>query len=135
MSDEPYKKIAKITSTHLGWDDRGFFRADLSVDYGDSTQVIGLMALGHQAIHSRDPAVREAGLPIMRRAAGAFVAGVLAACGVDRWEDLRGRTIFVLCADDSWSANRIGLENLPTEPGRKFLFREWHEFSKSLGDE
>ena len=43
------------------------------------------------------------------------------ACGVQTWEKLVGRTIYVLTDP---SRRVVGIENLPTEPGERFLFAE-----------
>ena len=49
------------------------------------------------------------------------VERILDACGVRSWEQLVGRTIYVLTDEN---ARVVGIENLPTEKGKAFLFAE-----------
>lgn len=51
-----------------------------------------------------------------------WVAGVLEACGVAAWEELRGRTVYVLRDRASGPDVVTGLEHLATEPGGRFDF-------------
>ena len=99
-----HKKITKIESTMLGFQDHGIFTATLFMDYGGSGQGVGGYVMG---THS------------------GFITRVLKACGVDKWEALKGRTVFVLTEDESWNARVIGIAPLPTEIGEQFLFADW----------
>lgn len=106
---EENKVIGKITSTLFGYEEgHGILTAELTMDYGGSGQTIGRYNLDSKT-----------GFGI------AFVKGILAACGVERWEDVKGRTIFVI--QDSPEGAAIGIENLPTEKGRRFIFEELAE--------
>lgn len=51
-----------------------------------------------------------------------FIRRLLLACGVDEWEKLVGRTVFVLRESNKWGAKIVGIRPLPTEPGREFIF-------------
>jgi hypothetical protein len=58
-----------------------------------------------------------------------FVARLMRACGVSSWEKLVGRTIFVLQdlpegASSLGTSSVVGIENLPTEPGERFVFAD-----------
>lgn len=99
------QRIARIESTTLGYEDHGILTAMLHVTYGGSGQGIG-------------------GLMLDQTTVGTFIVGVLRACGVGSWEEVRGRTVLVLLEDDGWNARPIGLAPLPTEPGDKFMFDE-----------
>jgi hypothetical protein len=115
-----HKSIAKIESTELGFMDNGTFTAYLHVTYGGGGQGVGGFYLGD-----------EMGSP-----AGAFIGRVLKACGVSSWEELKGRTIYVLHEERSegWKGPAVGIENLPTEPGERFLFADWQaEVRKEKG--
>lgn len=95
------REIAKIQDTFLGFEDHGIFTGMLHVNYGSAGQGVGGYAI--------------------TQVAGQYIERTLKACGVDSWEKLRGRTIYVLT-----DAGRrvMGIENLPTEPGGRFLFDE-----------
>lgn len=103
------EKIAKIENTMLGFEDHGIFTAFLNVRYGENThQGVGGYSLGGQ--HGLE-----------------FITRVIRAVGVEKWEDLKGRTIMVLFEDDSWSALPVGIKNLPTEKGSTLIFKEVFE--------
>ena len=118
--------IAKITSTHLGWEDHGILTVMLTVEYGGGAcQGIGGYAL--------DMPVRNDSGKFEGRYGTAygmeFIARVMRAAGVRKWEDLRGRTIFVLQdlpeGDTALGTSRVvGIENLPTEQGERFVFAD-----------
>lgn len=100
MTDDLVREIAKIERTHLGFEDHNVLTGFLYVNYGDTAQGIG-------------------GYSIFT-VAGSYIERTLKACGVRAWEDLRGRTICVLTD----GGRVVGIENLPTEPGGRFLFAE-----------
>lgn len=117
------KRIAKITATSLGYEDHGIFTAQVFVDYGGSGQGIGGYCLD-------EPFHNDEGKFLGRRGTAyglEWVARFLKACGVDSWEKLVGRTIYVLTEDDSWNARVIGVEPLPTERGEQFLYDDLKE--------
>jgi hypothetical protein len=95
------RELAKIERTHLGFEDHGILTGSLHVNYGGAGQGIGGYSIA--------------------TVAGDYIKRTLEACGVRTWEELRGRTIYVLT-----DSNRrvVGIENLPTEPGGRFLFAE-----------
>lgn len=96
------RQVAKITRTHLGYEDHGILTGVLDVDYGGASQGVGGYAI--------------------LSLAGPYIERTLKACGVRRWEDLCGRTIFVLIDPDTRRVE--GIEPLPTEPGERFIFAE-----------
>jgi hypothetical protein len=101
MADDLTREIARIERTHLGFEDHGILTGFLHVTYGSAAQGIG----GYD----------------ITTVAGYYIKHTLKACGVDAWEKLPGRTIYVLT-----DANRrvVGIENLPTERGERFLFAD-----------
>lgn len=118
------KQIGKITSTMLGVEDHGIFSASLVMDYGGSGQSIGGFSL--------DEPFQINGRHAGRRGTAEgheFIIRLMRACGVSRWEALPGRTIYVLhdVAEDApllGSSRVVGVENLPTEPGERFIFAD-----------
>lgn len=99
--------IAKITGTFLGAGERshGVLTAQLTVDYGGSSQSIGNYNLGGPTSFGIQ-----------------FVAKVIAAVGVGSWEELKGRTILVV--EEVEYGRVIGIQNLPTERGARFIFAD-----------
>lgn len=95
------KRLAKVTRTFLGLEGHGILTAYLIVDYGGSSQ-----SIGGYALHG---------------VGTVFLERILSACGVESWEALVGRTIYVLTDD---AGRVVGVENLPTENGNAFLFAE-----------
>lgn len=103
MTTEYTREIAKIERTHLGLEDHGILTGMLHVTYGGSAQGVGGYDLRTGS------------------AAAVFIERTLRACGVRTWEALKGRTIYVLTDE---SRRVVGIENLPTEPGERFLFAD-----------
>lgn len=82
---------AKITGTHLGYEDHGILTCTLSLDYGGSGQVFGGYSL--------DAPVKVKGKFSHREATQygmAFIKGILDALCVDSWEKLEGTHIRVM---------------------------------------
>jgi hypothetical protein len=101
MADSYKREIAKIERTHLGFEDHGVMTGFLHVNYGGAGQGVGGYSIS--------------------TAAGPYIERTLKACGVNTWEELCGRTIYVLTNSDR---RVMGIENLPTEPGEQFLFSD-----------
>ncbi len=114
MTDEIERKIAKIEETFLGVEDHGILTAILTLNYGHAGQGTPGYALDEPRGVRGDRG----------RTGTAFgmemVASIMRACGVRRWEDLKGRTIIALVGDD----RVVGLAPLPTEHGDEFLFAD-----------
>lgn len=117
--------IAKITSTMLGYEDHGILSCMLTVDYGGSGQGVGGYSLDTPVKDENDRFVCRVGTAYGME----FVARIIRACGVQTWEKVKGRTIFVLqdlAADEvAWGTSKVvGIENLPTEGGERFVFAD-----------
>lgn len=97
--------IAKIESTHLGYEDHGIFSLTVRFSYGGSGQGFGAICLGDVA-HEIIPAV-------------------LKAAGVDCWERLVGRTVYAI-REPGWSGLVRGMAPLPTESGEGFVLVDGH---------
>lgn len=117
--DDIIQVIAKIKSTTLGFEDHGPLTFMLHCDYGGSAQGVGGFVLSTGSMHD---ASRLPTSPIGAPLAIDWVARVILACGVDRWEQLPGLTIYVLFRNGDKYGAPIGIENLPTERGERFLF-------------
>jgi hypothetical protein len=104
MEQKLTRTLAKIEKTFLGLEDHGILTGFLQVTYGDAGQGIGGYSISHVA--------------------GDYLERTLKACGVDSWEKLRGRTIYVLTDQDR---RVVGIEPLPTEPGKPFMFADMFE--------
>lgn len=114
-----YQRVGKVTETFLGIEDHGVFTAFVHVDYGGSRQGIG----GH-SLAAEDPKTHK----LKHKAdASVFITGVLRAAGVDSWERLRGRVVYVLFDSPEASATPVGLEPLAMERGERFLFTEMRD--------
>lgn len=126
------RDIAKITSTMLGYEDHGILTCYLTVDYGSG----GCQGVGG---YGMDMPIRDDDDRFVKRVGTAygmeFVCRIIKACGVETWEQVKGRTIFVLqdLPEDAsaWGTSRvIGIENLPTERGERFIFADLYEEMK-----
>lgn len=103
--------IGKITSTFLGIEDHGVFTAYVGFDFGGSAQSAG----GYAFTTKKDDG-------------GSFgsrwIKSFIEAAGVDSWEKLKGRTLFVYRDSESMAGAIIGVGPLPTEPGKLFMFKD-----------
>lgn len=97
------EEIGKIRDTHLGFEDHGMFSLCVDFDFGGSGQGFGHVCL-----------VGEHGIDLIQ--------AVLRACGVDRWESLKGRTLFVL-REEPYGLIK-GLKPLPFENGKGFVLTD-----------
>jgi hypothetical protein len=95
------REIAKIERTYLGFEDHGILTGMLHVNYGAAGQGIGGYTI--------------------KSVAGDYLHRTIKACGVNAWEELTGRTIYVLT---DASRRVVGIENLPTERGERFIFAD-----------
>lgn len=115
---EPQRRIAKIESTDLAFHNGSILTAYLHVSYGGGLhQGIGGYGLDRYDKATKDRVGTAYGCEFIRR--------VLLACGVERWEDLPGRTIYVIQTEQQTqlgSSGALGIAPLPTEPGTEFIF-------------
>ena len=123
--------LAKIDTTTLGDKNAPVFTSWLNVSYSKGVcQSIGGYTL--------DTPTKDADGKFLRREGHAygmeFIIRTLRACGAGRWEDLPGRTIYVLKESDAWGAPVLGIAPLPTEPGEPFIFAELAEQFQIAGD-
>ena len=121
-------QIGKIESTMLGVEDHGILTAVLMFDLGTSGQGTPGHALDGMVKHTRFAGKYDDGSGEHSRVGSAygmeFIRRLLLACGVDRWEQLRGRTVFVLRDEGDPFGYIKGIRPLPTEGGQEFIFDE-----------
>ena len=127
MSEQKYDaQIGKVESTMLGVEDHGILTAVLMFDFGASGQGTPGFGLDSHIKHTRYEGKYDDGSGEHSRVGSAygmeFVRRLLLACGVDRWEDLKGRTVFVLRDDGDPYGYIKGIRPLPTERGTEFIF-------------
>ena len=103
-------EIVKITDTFLGAneDSHGILTATLTVDYGTSG--------GGQRIGGYNLSTKTSAFGMQH------VKALMGAVGVSSWEQMKGKTILVIT--DGEQGPVIGIQNLPTERGRRFIFDE-----------
>lgn len=75
---------ARITRTMLGYEDHGIFTCSLAFEWGGGSQSAPGYSFGKGDDLDK---------------AGAYVRRVLAVVGASRWEDVAGRSVYVLRAD------------------------------------
>lgn len=84
--------LGTINYTHIGPEDHGIFSVNVDFSFGGSGQGTGHYSLGEHGEYL-----------------GTFVKNFLDVVGVDEWEKLRGRSVFVLRrADDGWGGTIKG---------------------------
>lgn len=114
------RAIGKIRETFLGFQDHGILTAWLTIEDGLYTQGTPAM-MGFEepkpGMDYKDPKNRQGSAFGME-----FVRRIIKAVGVEKWEDLMGRTIVIL--RDTSDRNIMGIENLPTERGERVMFGE-----------
>ena len=90
------ERNAVIEGTMLGLEDHGIMSFYLYVDYGGSRQGAGGYALDSPVKDSEGHFLRREGTALGM----ALIVRILEVVGVDKWEDLKGKSIRVR-ADDS----------------------------------
>lgn len=110
-----HERIAKVDYTMLGYEDHGILTAYVGLDFGGLHQ-----GAGGYSFDEWDAALNRR---VVRSGFGlAFVAAVINAAGVTKWEDVKGRTLFALTEGEGFGQKIVGLAPLPTEMGERFLF-------------
>lgn len=109
----PTETIARIESTHLGYEDHGIFSLNVSFTYGGSGQ-----GTGHYCVCSSDSDQTTDAYGIR------LVKAIVDAVGVNSWEAVKGRTVIALRENGDWHAPVIGIAPLPTEKGKRVIFRD-----------
>lgn len=110
------KRIAKIESSFIGFEDHGLLTASLTFNYGGSGQ-----SIAHRIFGAADETHEPEGWHRGHEMGMDFIRRLLLACGVNSWERIVGRTVLVT---GDWS-NVFVVEPLPTERGKAFDIAAW----------
>ena len=113
------RTIGKATRASICREDHGILTVDLQFDYGSSGQGIPGYALDGW---NREEERREGDKRSIE-----FIAALMEAFGVDRFEDIKGRTVMVLHEEGKSGFGGgliVGLEPLPTEKGKRVIFTD-----------
>lgn len=119
-------EIAKAESTMLGVEDHGILSCMVHMNMGGSGQGAGGYMFDTAVKHTVFDGKYNDGSTYTGRVGTAygmeFIRRLMIAFGVDKWENIPGRTVFVLRdKGDRWGFIK-GIRPLPTEPGREFVF-------------
>ena len=109
------RQIAKADRLFLGYEDHGILTCTVMFDGGGWGQ--GTPGYGFDE-HDEETKSRVVTSPFGL----AFIARLMQAFGVDEWNKIKGRTIFVLRQEPFGPI--VGLHPLPTEKGKRFVFEE-----------
>ena len=114
-----FERIGKIGDTFLGIEDHGIMSFFLHFDFGGTGQGFGGYCLD----------TYDGGLKKRIGTAGGLdlILGILRACGVEKWEDIKGKTMYALYDNDSYDQMIKGIKALPFESGGEFLIEEWQK--------
>lgn len=89
MSENNNRELGRIDETTLGTEDHGLLSFWLTIDFGGTCQGFGGYALGGSFT-------------------GTVIEGILKAVGVQKWEQLKGRTVWVRRKDGSTGFKALG---------------------------
>lgn len=116
---ETIEQIAKIERTFLGYESHGIFTVTLTLDYGGSGQGAGMACLDAPVKDNDGKFLHRTGT----KQGHDYIIGIIRACGVDSWEQIKGRTVIAL-REHGYHGKVVGLKPLPTEPGKTFMFAD-----------
>lgn len=114
-----YRVVGKVEGVVLGFHVHNFLTFSLTINYGGAGQIIGGYVLSTE----------DQGLgkqrAVARPNAGDWLIRLMRAFGVHAWEDIKGRSAYFLWATENPTHTMpLGIENLPTERGERFLFAD-----------
>ena len=117
MSD---KRLGKVASVDLFIEDHGLLTLYVMLDFGGSTQGFGGFALDEWSKEDDRRVGTAAGLDL--------VLQLLALFGVNRLDEIKGRTVYALRDDkDGWNDPIAGLELPAFDGGRVFSVDAWRK--------
>lgn len=127
MEDGRERRIGKVVSAFLGYEDHGLLTMSVTYDYGSASQCLGNFAFGRR--DGYDASAREdewqRGWLVSNAYGMRFLQRLLDAHGVESWSGLVGRTVFVTATHTAI----LAIEPLPTERGQELdveaFVREW----------
>lgn len=124
ISDDKWGEveIAKAESTMLGVEDHGILTCFVHMKMGGSGQGAGGYSLDSNIKHTIFKGYNSPDDRVGLTYGMEFVRRLIQAFGVDNWEDIPGRTVFVL-REQPWGPIK-GIRPLPTEEGTEFVFED-----------
>ena len=114
-----FERIGKIESTMLGTEKHGIMSFDLVFDFGGIGQVFGGYCLDTYDEEQKTRVATIAGMDL--------IMGILKACGIEKWEDIKGKIMYALYDKDGWEQTIKGIKALPFESGGTFLIEDWQK--------
>lgn len=114
---ELIRRLGKISSASLTYEDHGILTCFVSFDFGDSCQGFGGYALDS---YNKTTKNREGTAPGLD-----WIIWVLRALDAPSLEKLSGRVCYALKASDSFMGPIIGLQAIEPEGGKSFLISDW----------
>lgn len=122
-----FERIGKIESTALE-KQHGIMSFSLMFNFGGTSQVFGGYELDDYSEELKRRVGTAGGLDL--------VMGIIKACGVEKWEDIKGKVMYVLYEKEGWNEQIIGIKALSFEQGGIFLIKEWQDkWFPQLGQE
>jgi len=118
-----HKELALIERTSLGYEDHGILTAWLHVAYEESSSGQGI---GGYALDDYK-GERGKGRRVGTAWGCEYIARTMKAVGVQTWEDLKGKRVWVLKESGDWHAKVVGIEGLRSMGGHRFLFSDLKE--------
>ncbi len=119
------EELAKITRTSFGWEDHGILTAFIHVDYDSSSmQGIGGYCLDDTRRDENGDVLRNHNFVPKRQGTAyglEWIMGVLEAVGVNNWEDLPGKFVWVI-KEGSRYGKICGLRGFRSD--KPFLFED-----------
>jgi hypothetical protein len=103
------REMGRVVRTDLGTMGNGWFTLSLTYDYKGGGQGIPLYGFGKDA-----------------ELMGGFIKGLLSAHGVDTWEELKGRLVWV----HHTNSDITKIEPLELERGKEFDIKAWADKAK-----
>ena len=112
------RELGKITSVNLCIEDHGILSLMVSFDFGGTCQGFGGFALDAPPPKRKGPRIGSA-------AGTDFILRLLRLFGVNRLEEIVGRSAYAIRDGDKWNSPIIGIETPKFDGGEKFLVADW----------
>jgi hypothetical protein len=113
--DVMQKELGKVKSVDLFVEDHGILTLYVHLDFGGSGQGFGGIALDSYSEKDKERVGTASGLD--------FILRILRLFGVDRLEQIKGRSVFALRAGEAGMIE--GLELPAFDGGKRFLIDDW----------
>lgn len=111
-------ELGKITNVDLCIEDHGILTLMVSFDFGGTCQGFGGYALDTSPAKPKGPRIGSG-------AGTDFILRLLRLFGVNRLEEIVGRSAYAIRETDGWNSPIIGIETPKFDGGEKFLVADW----------